>query len=387
MYLSAEKLGSGALLAPMAGVADRAMRELCMGFGAIGCIGEMASSKGISMNDRKTSELLSLSEAERPAGVQIFGDVPEIMAKSIETCMKYSPDFIDINMGCPAPKVAGNGGGSALMKRPELAAEIVARCVEVSPVPITVKMRAGWDEDSINAPELAVLCEQAGAAAITVHGRTRKQMYAPPVDLGVIAEVKRRVGIPVIGNGDISDGKSAAEMFEKTRCDGIMVGRGALGRPWVFGQINEFLNSGTVLPDPPVKERMDIMLRHISALIANKGDYIGIREARKHSSWYVRDLRGAAAFRREQSRKLRSARSDSKKSYRINRRIKWKPPKSFLLSGGSQTPISYIPFRAYYTDHNYYNTEAIIQSTYLMILLKISDKKTKVTVRGIGREL
>ena len=194
MYLSAEKLGSGALLAPMAGVADRAMRELCMGFGAIGCIGEMASSKGISMNDRKTSELLSLSEAERPAGVQIFGDVPEIMAKSIETCMKYSPDFIDINMGCPAPKVAGNGGGSALMKRPELAAEIVARCVEVSPVPITVKMRAGWDEDSINAPELAVLCEQAGAAAITVHGRTRKQMYAPPVDLGVIAEVKRRVG-------------------------------------------------------------------------------------------------------------------------------------------------------------------------------------------------
>lgn len=293
MYLSAEKLGSGALLAPMAGVADRAMRELCMGFGAIGCIGEMASSKGISMNDRKTSELLSLSEAERPAGVQIFGDVPEIMAKSIETCMKYSPDFIDINMGCPAPKVAGNGGGSALMKRPELAAEIVARCVEVSPVPITVKMRAGWDEDSINAPELAVLCEQAGAAAITVHGRTRKQMYAPPVDLGVIAEVKRRVGIPVIGNGDISDGKSAAEMFEKTRCDGIMVGRGALGRPWVFGQINEFLKSGTVLPDPPVKERMDIMLRHISALIANKGDYIGIREARKHSSWYVRDLRGA----------------------------------------------------------------------------------------------
>ena len=284
MYLSAEKLRSGALLAPMAGVADRAMRELCMGFGAIGCIGEMASSKGISMNDRKTSELLSLSEAERPAGVQIFGDVPEIMAKSIETCIKYSPDFIDINMGCPAPKVAGNGGGSALMKRPELAAEIVARCVEVSPVPITVKMRAGWDKDSINAPELAVLCEQAGAAAITVHGRTRKQMYAPPVDLGVIAEV---------------NGKSAAEMFEKTRCDGIMVGRGALGRPWVFGQINEFLKSGTVLPDPPVKERMDIMLRHISALIANKGDYIGIREARKHSSWYVRDLRGAAAFRRE----------------------------------------------------------------------------------------
>ena len=239
MYLSAEKLKSGALLAPMAGVADRSMRELCMEFGAIGCIGEMASSKGISMNDRKSSELLSLSDAERPAGVQIFGDVPEIMAKAIETCMKYSPDFIDINMGCPAPKVAGNGGGSALMKHPELAAEIVAQCVKVSPVPITVKMRAGWDAENINAPELAVLCEQAGAAAITVHGRTRKQMYAPPVDLDVIAEVKRRVkSIPVIGNGDIVDGKSAADMFAKTGCDGIMVGRGALGRPWVFTQIS-----------------------------------------------------------------------------------------------------------------------------------------------------
>ena len=282
MYLSAEKLKSGALLAPMAGVADRSMRELCMEFGAIGCIGEMASSKGISMNDRKSSELLSLSDAERPAGVQIFGDVPEIMAKAIETCMKYSPDFIDINMGCPAPKVAGNGG------------------VKVSPVPITVKMRAGWDAENINAPELAVLCEQAGAAAITVHGRTRKQMYAPPVDLEVIAEVKRRVkSIPVIGNGDIADGKSAADMFDKTDCDGIMVGRGALGRPWVFTQISEYLKSGTVLPDPPVDERMDIMLRHISALIANKGDYIGIREARKHSSWYIRDIHGAAAFRRE----------------------------------------------------------------------------------------
>lgn len=300
MYLSAEKLKSGALLAPMAGVADRSMRELCMEFGAIGCIGEMASSKGISMNDRKSSELLSLSDAERPAGVQIFGDVPEIMAKAIETCIKYSPDFIDINMGCPAPKVAGNGGGSALMKRPELAAEIVAQCVKVSPVPITVKMRAGWDAENINAPELAVLCEQAGAAAITVHGRTRKQMYAPPVDLDVIAEVKRRVkSIPVIGNGDIVDGKSAADMFAKTGCDGILVGRGALGRPWVFTQISEYLKSGNVLPDPPVDERMDIMLRHISALIANKGDYIGIREARKHSSWYIRDIHGAAAFRRE----------------------------------------------------------------------------------------
>ncbi len=299
MYLSAEKMKSGALLAPMAGVADKAMRELCVSYGAIGCTGEMASSKGISMNDRKSSELLSLSDAERPAGVQIFGDVPEIMAKAVEICMSYTPDFIDINMGCPAPKVAGNGGGSALMKRPELAAEIVAQCVKVSPVPITVKLRTGWDSESINAPELAVMCEQAGAAAITVHGRTKQQMYAPPVDLDTIAEVKRRVNIPVIGNGDITDGKSAKLMFDRTSCDGIMVGRGALGRPWVFRQISAYLKDGTIIPDPPVAERMDVMLRHVSALIANKGEYIGIREARKHSSWYIRDICGAAAFRRK----------------------------------------------------------------------------------------
>ena len=290
MYLSAEKLGSGALLAPMAGVADRAMRELCMGFGAIGCIGEMASSKGISMNDRKTSELLSLSEAERPAGVQIFGDVPEIMAKSIETCLKYSPDFIDINMGCPAPKVAGNGGGSARMKRPELAAEIVARWVQVSPVPITVKMRAGWDEDSINAPELAVLCEQAGAAAITVHGRTRKQMYAPPVDLEVIAEVKRRVGIPVIGNGDIGSPQQAAGAFDRYGVDGVMIGRATYGRPWIFREVKHYLATGEVLPQPSVCERVEIAKEHLRKSLEVKGEFVGILEMRRHLSNYFKGL-------------------------------------------------------------------------------------------------
>ena len=299
MNIKPEKLKTSAALAPMAGVADRAFRELCMSFGAAYCVGEMASSKGISMRDKKSSQLLTLSPAERPAGVQIFGDVPQIMADAAKLCLEYEPDFIDINMGCPAPKVAGNGGGSALMKRPELAAEIVARCVEAVNIPVTVKMRSGWDSDSINAVELAVLCEQAGARAITVHGRTRQQMYAPPVNTDIIAQVKSAVSIPVIGNGDITDGPSAAAIFEKTGCDSIMVGRGALGRPWVFRQISEYLQNGTVLPEPPVEERMDIMLRHISALIADKGDYIGIREARKHSAWYIRGIKGAASFRRE----------------------------------------------------------------------------------------
>ena len=299
MNIKPEELKTSAALAPMAGVADRAFRELCMSFGAAYCVGEMASSKGISMRDKKSSQLLTLSPTERPAGVQIFGDVPQIMADAAKLCLEYEPDFIDINMGCPAPKVAGNGGGSALMKRPELAAEIVARCVEAVNIPVTVKMRSGWDSDSINAVELAVLCEQAGARAITVHGRTRQQMYAPPVNTDIIAQVKSAVSIPVIGNGDITDGPSAAAIFEKTGCDSIMVGRGALGRPWVFRQISEYLQNGTVLPEPPVEERMDIMLRHISALIADKGDYIGIREARKHSAWYIRGIKGAASFRRE----------------------------------------------------------------------------------------
>ena len=299
MDMNFKKMNTSAALAPMAGVADKAFRELCMSYGAAYCVGEMASSKGISMNDRKSEELLSLSAKERPAGVQIFGDNPEIMANAAQMCLKYNPDFIDINMGCPTPKVAGNGGGSALMKRPELAAEIVEHCVKVSPVPVTVKMRSGWDDDSINAVQLATLCEQAGAAAITVHGRTRQQMYAPPVNLDIITQVKSAVKIPVIGNGDIIDGPCASAMMEQTGCDMVMVGRGALGRPWVFKQISEFLKNGILLPEPSVEERMDVMLCHISALIANKGDYIGIREARKHSAWYIKGIKGAASFRRE----------------------------------------------------------------------------------------
>ena len=286
-----------AALAPMAGVADRAMRELCVSYGAAYVIGEMASSKGISMHDRKSAELLCLSDAERPAGVQLFGDDPLTMAKAAEKALEYKPEFLDINMGCPAPKVAGNGGGSALMKRPELAAQIVRECVRAVPIPVTVKMRIGWDADNLNAPYLAALCEQAGAAAITVHGRTRVQMYAPPVDRAQIRAVKQAVSVPVIGNGDVTDGVSARQMLDETGCDFLMVGRGALGRPWVFRQIDAFLARGEVLPDPPLDEQMRVMLEHIRTLCAYKGDYIGMREARKHAAWYIRGIRGAASYR------------------------------------------------------------------------------------------
>lgn len=288
-----------ACLAPMAGVADRAFRELCMSYGAAYVISEMVSSKGLTMQDKKSKELLFLSDAERPAGAQIFGDDPEIMANAALKAMEFSPDFIDINMGCPAPKIAGNGGGSALLKNPELIGKIVKKVVEVSPVPVTAKIRIGWDKDSINAVEIAKIIEAAGADAITVHGRTKEQMYAPPVSLDEIANVKKAVSIPVIGNGDIVDGKSAKLMLDMTGCDFLMVGRGALGNPWIFQCINAYLNKEADFTEPTLEEKMDVMLRHIGTLCEYKGVRIGMREARKHAAWYIKGIRGAAAFRQE----------------------------------------------------------------------------------------
>ncbi|MBO5066487.1 MAG: tRNA dihydrouridine synthase DusB [Clostridia bacterium] len=286
-----------AALAPMAGVADRAFRELCRGYGAAYTVCEMASAKGISLGDKKSAELLLITEPERPAGSQIFGNSPETMATAAEKALEYSPDFIDINMGCPAPKVASSGGGALLMKDPVSSAKIVEAVVKASTVPVTVKMRSGWDDSTINAVELAKRCEQAGAAAITVHGRTRVQMYAPPVNIDIIREVKNAVSIPVIGNGDIVDGKSAAKMLEETGCDMVMVGRGALGRPWVFQEINAYLDHEVILPEPTVMQKMHVMLRHIEKICEYKGERVGIREARKHAAWYTKGLHGAANYR------------------------------------------------------------------------------------------
>lgn len=286
-------------LAPMAGIADRAFRELCINYGAGYTVSEMVSSKGLTMGDKKSGELLTLGEIENPAGVQIFGDNPEIMAQAAKMCIKYHPNIIDINMGCPAPKIAMNGGGASLMKNPLLAGEIIKAVSKAVDIPVTVKIRKGWDDENITAVELAKIAEKNGAAAITVHGRTRMQMYSGKVDYNIIAKVKKAVDIPVIANGDIVDEQSAAIMFEKTNCDAIMIGRGALGNPWIFRRISAYLNECRVLPDVSINEKMVVMLKHIQKIIEYKGEYTAMREARHHAAYYTKGIRGGAALRKE----------------------------------------------------------------------------------------
>lgn len=298
MKIKDVKFENNVFLAPMAGIADRAFRELCINYGAGYTVSEMVSSKGLTMGDKKSGELLTLGEIENPAGVQIFGDNPEIMAQAAKMCIKYHPNIIDINMGCPAPKIAMNGGAS-LMKNPLLAGEIIKAVSKAVDIPVTVKIRKGWDDENITAVELAKIAEKNGAAAITVHGRTRMQMYSGKVDYDIIAKVKKAVDIPVIANGDIVDEQSAAIMFEKTNCDAIMIGRGALGNPWIFRRINAYLNECRVLPDVSINEKMVVMLKHIQKIIEYKGEYTAMREARHHAAYYTKGIRGGAALRKE----------------------------------------------------------------------------------------
>lgn len=299
MKIGTMEIEGKAVLAPMAGVTDRPFRKLCRQFGAAYCVTEMVSAKALQFKDKKTPLLMRLDQDEHPAAIQLFGSEPDVMAMAAEKAMAFSPDAIDINMGCPAPKIANNGSGSALMKDPDLCGRIVEAVSRAVDVSVTVKIRKGWDESSVNCVEVAKICEEAGAAAICVHGRTRTQMYQPPADWDCIRQVKESVKVPVIGNGDVTDAQSAALMLEKTGCDLVMVGRGALGNPWVFQQINVYLtDSCRILPGPGFHERMLVMLRHMRALCDDKGEDVGMREARKHVGWYMHGLRGAAEFRR-----------------------------------------------------------------------------------------
>lgn len=288
---------NGCALAPMAGVADSAFRELCIKYGAAYTVSEMVSAKALTMNDRKSRELLRLTEGERPAGIQLFGSEPEIMAEAVKIAEEYSPLFIDINMGCPAPKIVKNGCGSALMKNSGLAGKIVRAVRDAARVPVTVKIRTGWDESSKNCVEFAKILEYNGADILTVHGRTKERMYAPPADLLSVKAVKNAVGIPVVGNGDIYTPEDAKRMYDYTGCDFIMLGRGALGAPWIFSQINEYLLNGEYSPAPGVEERMNIMLEHARRICELRGEKNGMCEIRKHALWYTKGLRGSAKLR------------------------------------------------------------------------------------------
>lgn len=293
-------LKSHAVLAPMAGVSDRAYRELCVRFGAAYCVSEMVSSKALSFNSKKSEELMEISDLERPCGIQIFGDDPKCMADAAKHALENKPDIIDINMGCPAPKISSNGSGSALMKNPRLCGEIVKAVTAVTDIPVTVKIRKGWDDDSVNAVEVAKICESAGAAAITVHGRTRQQYYKPPVDYDIIRAVRESVSVPVIANGDIDSAERAKEVMDITGCDLVMIGRATLGNPWIFSQINAYLENPNVkIHTPDLKERLGVMIEHIGKMVEYKGEHMAMLQARKLVVGYFKGMKGAAALRNE----------------------------------------------------------------------------------------
>ncbi len=298
------KIGSisvepGLALAPMAGVADHPFRILVKEQGCPLVYSEMISAKGLVYSNRRNRSLLHFSDQERPIGFQLFGSDPEILAEGARIIEGYEPDFIDLNFGCPTPKIVRNGDGGALMRNATLCRDIFRKVAAAVACPVTVKIRTGWDESSINATEIALLAEENGLKAITVHGRTVKQSYRGEADWKIIKEVKERLTIPVIGNGDIDSPQKAEEMFNYSRCDGIMVGRAARGNPWLFRAILAWLQEKRKLETPGAKDIVEKVLRHYQLLSDFKGGRIAAREMRRHAAWYVRGLKGASAARQQ----------------------------------------------------------------------------------------
>lgn len=302
MYIKKIKIGNvelenNILLAPMAGVTDLSFRKICKKYGNPGLVcTEMISSKGLFYNDKKTEQFLELNEEKRPIAIQIFGNDPSVMAEAAKKVELYA-DIIDINMGCPAPKVVKNGDGSKLLLNPELIGDIVQEVVKTVEKPVTVKMRKGWDKNNINAVEVAKIIEQAGASAITIHGRTREEYYSGRADLDIIKQVKESVNIPVIGNGDIKSIEDANKMFEYCNVDGIMIGRATIGNPWIIndiikGEKREISN----------EEKLKVLKQHIELAVAEKGEYIAVREMRKHICWYIKNLKESSKIREKINR-------------------------------------------------------------------------------------
>ena len=286
-----------AALAPMAGVADRAFREICRGYGAAFTESEMISAKALSMCDKKSYELMHITNGERPTGIQLFGNSPEVIEKAVKSVETENPDFIDFNFGCPAPKIAGNGSGSALLKTPDVIGEILKSANSVTDKPITAKIRIGWDNETKNAVKTATTIEKNGAVAITVHGRTRSQYYSGEADWNIIKQVKESVSIPVIGNGDVTSREIAKKRLEQSGVDAIMIGRGAFGNPWIFRETVQYLQNGICIQKPTNEEKYETILKHLGLEIEEKGENIAVKEMRKHISAYTKSMPDSSSFR------------------------------------------------------------------------------------------
>jgi len=299
MKIGNVELNNNVFLAPMAGVTDAPFRLLCKEQGCGLVYTEMVSAKGLHYNSEKSFNIAKINDEERPAAVQIFGSDPALMAEIAKKLEEYEPDIIDINMGCPTPKITKNGEGSALMLSPVLVGQIVEAVSKAVSRPVTVKIRKGWDDEHVNAVEIAKIAQESGAAAVAVHGRTRQQFYSGTADWNIIKQVKDTLGIPVIGNGDITSPEKAKEMLDQTGCDAVMIGRGAQGNPWIFNRITTYLRMGELKSEPSPQEKIETLLRHMDMLVELKGERTGVLEMRKHIAWYIKGMNNSSSVKEQ----------------------------------------------------------------------------------------